>query len=112
MLLFGNGGFERLGFSTNSFSFYSGINNRFGFSNAVWLFYIKVWFKENNYTSMILAGLTMIWYGHSTTLVNYAISLTLMITFVNAFAVICGFSIIANWFLEKKELFWVLLLWA
>lgn len=62
----------------------------------------KIGLKKTTILSMVLAGLTMIWYGQSTSLITYAISLTLMITFVNAFAVICGFSIIANWFPRKK----------
>lgn len=62
----------------------------------------KIGLKKTTILSMVLGGLTMIWYGQSTSLISYTISLTLMITFVNAFAVICGFSIIANWFPRKK----------
>lgn len=62
----------------------------------------KIGLKKTTVLSMVLGGLTMIWYGQAKSLMSYAISLTLMITFVNTFAVICGFSIVANWFPRKK----------
>lgn len=66
------------------------------------LFIQRFGLKRVTTITMVLASACMIWYGNATSIVSYAISLTLMITFVNGFSTICGFSIIANWFPKKK----------
>lgn len=62
----------------------------------------KLGLKTTTIASLVIGGLATIWYGQANSLTSYAISLTLMITFINAFAIICGFTITAQWFPRTK----------
>lgn len=66
------------------------------------MFANKFGLKKVTVVTMILAGLDTIWYGNSTSLVTYAVSLVLMVTLISAFSMTCGFSICAQWFPTKK----------
>jgi len=63
--------------------------------------------KGTQFTAVLclsLGGLATIWYGNATTLVSYAISLTLMVSLINGFANIAGNIYMANWFPRTKGL--------
>lgn len=62
----------------------------------------KIGLKQTTILSLIIAGIVTIWYGHAKSLTTYAIALTLMITFISGFSVVCGFSITAQWFPRTK----------
>ena len=51
---------------------------------------------------MFLAAVSTIAYGNSVSVGMYAVALVLMVTFINAFSLTCGFAICANWFPTKK----------
>lgn len=73
------------------------------FAVALWGAFIqKFGLKNVLVTTMFLASASTIWYGHASSIAQYAIALTLMVVFINAFAVICGFAVCANWFPTKK----------
>lgn len=70
-----------------------------------WGKFIDKWgLKRVTVTTLFLAAISAICYGYSVNIAMYAVSLTLMITFLSAFALTCGFSICANWFPTKKGL--------
>ena len=52
--------------------------------------------------TMFLAAASTIAYGYSVNVAMYAVTLVLMVTFINAFALTCGFAICANWFPTQK----------
>ena len=52
---------------------------------------------------LIGGGLSYIWYGHTTSLVGYAISLALVSMFSNVYAWIGGGAYMSNWFPTKKD---------
>lgn len=58
--------------------------------------------KRTMVGTMFAAGLATIVYGNAPTLVVYAVCLVLMVTLINAFALVLGLSICTNWFPTKK----------
>ncbi len=52
--------------------------------------------------TMYAAGIVTILYGFSVNIVMYAVMLVLMVTLINAFAMVLGLSITTNWFPTKK----------
>lgn len=70
-------------------SFWGGIIKKFGLKNATTI-------------ALVFASISLILFANSTSILMYGIMQTLVITFINCFAVICGFSMIANWFPKKK----------
>lgn len=54
--------------------------------------------------SLIGAGLSYIFLGHTSTLFTYCIALTLVTCFINSAAYIAGNTLIAQWFPKKKGL--------
>lgn len=68
-----------------------------------WGQFIEKWgLKKVTVVTMFLASISMIAYGNSTSIAMYAVTLVLMVTFVNAFSITCGFAICTNWFPTKK----------
>ena len=64
------------------------------FAVALWGAFIqKFGLKNVLVTTMFLASASTIWYGHASSIAQYAIALTLMVVFINAFAVICGLTV-------------------
>ncbi|WP_258360373.1 MFS transporter [Moorella sulfitireducens] len=51
---------------------------------------------------LVLAGLSVIWWGSVTTLTGYAIALIVMVCLMNTIQLIGGNMIITNWFPKKK----------
>lgn len=62
----------------------------------------KFGLKKVTVVTMFLAAVSTIAYGHSVSVAMYAVTLVLMVTFINAFAITCGFAICANWFPTQK----------
>lgn len=58
--------------------------------------------KRTMVGTMFAAGLATIVYGNAPTLAVYAVCLVLMVTLINAFALVLGLSICTNWFPTKK----------
>lgn len=58
--------------------------------------------KKVHVVTMFLGGISLIAYGFSSSIGMYAVTLVCAVTFINAFAINCGFSIIANWFPTQK----------
>lgn len=70
-------------------SFWGGIIKKFGLKNATTI-------------ALVFASISLILFANSTSILMYGIMQTLVITFINCFSVICGFTMIANWFPKKK----------
>lgn len=62
----------------------------------------KFGLKKTTVATTYLAAIAVILYGHSVSVAMYAVTLVAAVTLINAFAVICGFSIAANWFPTQK----------
>ncbi|MGN0733861.1 MAG: nitrate/nitrite transporter [Emergencia sp.] len=62
----------------------------------------KFGLKKTTVVTTYLAALAVILYGHSVSVAMYAVTLVAAVTLINAFAMICGFSITANWFPTQK----------
>lgn len=62
----------------------------------------KFGLKKTTVATTYLAAISVILYGHSVSVAMYAVTLVAAVTLINAFAVICGFSIAANWFPTQK----------
>lgn len=62
----------------------------------------KFGLKQVTVVTMFLASASTIWYGHTSNVAAYAVALTLMVIFINAFSLTCGFAICANWFPTQK----------
>lgn len=58
--------------------------------------------KRTMVGTMFAAGAATIVYGNAPTIPVYAICLVLMVTLINAFALVLGLSICTNWFPTKK----------
>ena len=58
----------------------------------------KFGLKRVTVVTMFLAAISVILYGYSINVAMYTITLVLLVTFINAFALTCGFAICANWF--------------
>lgn len=79
-------------------------------SQIIALFLVVFWggfiqkfgLKQVTVVTMLLASAATIWYGNTTSVAAYAVALTLMVIFINAFSLTCGFAICANWFPTKK----------
>ncbi|MGL5437939.1 MAG: MFS transporter [Lachnospiraceae bacterium] len=54
--------------------------------------------------SLIAGGLSYIWYGHVTTITQYAVALCLVSVFANVYAWIAGGAYLSTWFPTKKGL--------
>lgn len=52
--------------------------------------------------ALFAAAISLVLFGQSSSILMYGIMQTLVITFINCFAVICGFSMVASWFPKKK----------
>ena len=65
---------------------------------------IKIGSRWTSGICLIGAGLSYIFYGHATTLVQYGIGLVLVVSFINGAAYIAGGSLVAQWFPKKKGL--------
>lgn len=70
-------------------SFWGGTIKKFGLKNATTM-------------ALVFASISLILFANSTSILMYGIMQTLVITFINCFSVICGFTMIANWFPKKK----------
>lgn len=53
---------------------------------------------------LVLGGLSYIWYGHVTSITQYAIALCLVSVFANVYAWIAGGTYLSSWFPRKKGL--------
>ncbi len=62
----------------------------------------KFGLKRVTVVTMFLAAISVILYGYSINVAMYTITLVLLVTFINAFALTCGFAICANWFPTQK----------
>ena len=62
----------------------------------------KFGLKKVTVVTMFLAAASTILYGNSMSIAMYAVMLVLMVVFINAFALNCGFAICANWFPTQK----------
>lgn len=62
----------------------------------------KVGLKKTMVVTMYAAGVVTILYGNAPTIPLYAVCLVLMVTLINAFALVLGLSICTNWFPTKK----------
>ncbi|MCU6763400.1 Inner membrane protein yhjX [uncultured Roseburia sp.] len=62
----------------------------------------KFGLKRVTVITMFLAAASTILYGNSMSVAMYAVMLVLMVVFINAFALNCGFAICANWFPTQK----------
>ncbi|HIZ07261.1 MAG TPA: MFS transporter [Candidatus Eubacterium avistercoris] len=62
----------------------------------------KFGLKRVTVVTMFLAAISVILYGYSINVAMYTITLILLVTFINAFALTCGFAICANWFPTQK----------
>lgn len=70
---------------------------------SFWGISIKKFGLKNATTIALFAGgISMFLFGKSVNILMYAVTETLMITFINCFSVIGGYAIIANWFPKKK----------
>lgn len=56
------------------------------------------------FVSLVLGGASYIWYGHVTSITQYAIALCLVSVFANVHAWIAGGAYLASWFPKKKGL--------
>jgi len=54
--------------------------------------------------SLIIGGLSYIWYGHVTSIFQYAVALCLVSIFSNVYAWIAGGAYLSSWFPHKKGL--------
>lgn len=62
----------------------------------------KAGLKKTMVITMYAAGVVTILYGNAPTIPLYAVCLVLMVTLINAFALVLGLSICTNWFPTKK----------
>lgn len=62
----------------------------------------KFGLKKTMVVTMYAAGVVTILYGNAPTIPLYAVCLVLMVTLINAFALVLGLSICTNWFPTKK----------
>lgn len=62
----------------------------------------KFGLKKTMVITMYAAGVVTILYGNAPTVPLYAVCLVLMVTLINAFALVLGLSICTNWFPTKK----------
>lgn len=60
--------------------------------------------KRTTVVTIFAAAIACVAYGNASTTTMYLITLICMVTLINAFAIICGFSICTNWFPTKKGL--------
>ncbi len=63
---------------------------------------MKFGLKSATTIALFGAAISLVLFGQSVNILMYGIMETLAITFINCFAVICGFSMVANWFPNKK----------
>lgn len=52
--------------------------------------------------SMFLSSASILLFAYCNSVAMYAVGMTLVILFINAFAITCGFSLCANWFPTQK----------
>ena len=62
----------------------------------------KFGLKKMMVITMFAAGVVTIVYGNAPSIPVYAVALVLMVTLINAFALVLGLSICTNWFPTKK----------
>lgn len=65
---------------------------------------VKIGARFTSGFCLIGAGLSYIFYGHSTSLLQYGIGLALVVSFINGAAYIAGGSLVVQWFPKKKGL--------
>ncbi|MDR1469289.1 MAG: MFS transporter [Spirochaetaceae bacterium] len=73
---------------------------------AVCLFFgavvVKLGVAKTETIVLILAGLSVIWWGTANTFMGYAVSLVVMVCLMNTMQLVGGNMIITNWFPRKK----------
>ncbi len=70
---------------------------------SFWSIAVKKWgLKRSTTIALFAAAISIILFANSVNLIMYGITETLMMTFINCFSVIGGYTMIANWFPKKK----------